>query len=201
MRKPFSFSYWISGSTSKCQKISVNFYSCRPPPLRFNWCSKLFFLMKNPGQVQKVWGQVQRVWGQFQRVWGNSKGYEGHTWPSFCCKNSAQLLCDPLKKHRVVKMWANTILEESSPEIISWWAHFEDIQLAHSELTRWPHTVSLLWAFRRFATVTVSSLLPLHGELIGWCHIKLTAGSPCELQIHGKFSGSLQCELILGVHC
>ena len=28
-------------------------------------------------------------------------------------------------------------------------------------------TVSLLWAFREFATFTVSSLLPLHGELIG----------------------------------
>ena len=51
---------------------------------------------------------------------------------------------------------------------ISRWVHFEDIQLAHNEFTRWAHTVSLFWAFFEFATHRVSPLLPLHGEqLIG----------------------------------
>ena len=44
--------------------------------------------------------------------------------------------------------------------VSSFWGHSP-----HSERTRWALTVSLLWAFRKFAIHTVSSLLPLHGEL------------------------------------
>ena len=45
----------------------------------------------------------------------------------------------------------------------SWWAHFEDIYLTHSVLSRWAHgelAVSFPWV----STVTVSPLLPLHAE-------------------------------------
>ena len=71
----------------------------------------------------------------------------------------------------------------------SFWGH-----LAHSWLMIWAHTMSLLWAFHEFATLTVSSLLPLHGELMGWSHEKLTSSSQCELQTHRGLTASSQCE-------
>ena len=55
----------------------------------------------------------------------------------------------------------------------SLWAHFEDAQLAHSELTRRAHTVSLLWAFCEFST-SVSFLwdhiVELTMQWLQWAH-------------------------------
>ena len=83
--------------------------------------------------------------------------------------------------------------------IISWWDHFEDTQLAHSELTRWAHTVSLLWAFHEFATLTVRSLLPLHGELTGMisqiAHSKLTMWVANSRKAHSKRTVWVHCEV------
>ena len=45
----------------------------------------------------------------------------------------------------------------------SYWGH----SVSSRWLTKWAHTVSLLWGFYEFVTLKVSSLLPLHGELIG----------------------------------
>ena len=50
---------------------------------------------------------------------------------------------------------------------ISRWVHFEDIQLAHNEFTRWAHTVSLFWAFCEFVTHTMSSLSAIR-EITRW---------------------------------
>ena len=87
----------------------------------------------------------------------------------------------------------------------SQWAHFEDTQLAHSELTRWAHTVSLLQAFCKFATHTVSSLLPLHRELTGLmsrtAHSNLTALSQCEIANSQKAHRKPTVWVILWVHC
>ena len=71
---------------------------------------------------------------------------------------------------------------------------FLDTQLAQSELSRSAHTVGLLWAFCEFATLTVSSLLPLHGELIRCSHLLLKASSPCEFQTHRKLTACSQCK-------
>ena len=62
--------------------------------------------------------------------------------------------------------WELTLkLKESS-----FWGHSVTSQRRTHEMI---HTVSFLWAFPEFATLTVSSLLPLHGELIRWSHRKL----------------------------
>ena len=67
------------------------------------------------------------------------------------------------------RIWAHSYLTVSS-YWNSRWTHFEDTQLAHSELTRSAHTLSLLWAFHEFPILTVSSVLLLHGELIEWSY-------------------------------
>ena len=84
-----------------------------------------------------------------------------------CCKKKGHL-------HKVAqwRVWAQSLLPVSS-HWNSQWAHFEDIQLPQSGLTRWAHIVSLLWAFCEFPTLTVSSLLPLLGELI-WMISQIT---------------------------
>ena len=122
--------------------------------------------------------------------------------------SNRELICYVFLTSNPVKMWANTILTALELTwIISRWADFEDTQLtvnSQDELT--------LWAFREFATHTVSSL---HGELIRMtsqiAHSKLTvwvANSPqacvshmCESHVWGNWASSkmsqheFQCEL------
>ena len=78
--------------------------------------------------------------------------------------------------------------------------------------SQWAH-----WIFHHEvnSAITVSSLLPLHGELIGWSHEqvtvsswcemqthgRLTAGSQCELQTHGRLTARSQCEIVSWVSC
>ena len=59
-----------------------------------------------------------------------------------------------------LKVWANIILTESSPELSQGGlnAHFEDTQLAHSELKRSAHTVSFLWVDNSHRELAVSYL-------------------------------------------
>ena len=48
--------------------------------------------------------------------------------------------------------------------------------------------------------ITMSSLLPLHGELIGWSHEQVKASSRCEIQTHRGLTARSQCELIWWGH-
>ena len=69
----------------------------------------------------------------------------------------------------------------------SWQAHFEATHLPHSELTRWAHTVSLLWALHEFATHTVSLLWAIR-EINRWAHHAVVAVSSLwsHCQPHGE---------------
>ena len=62
-----------------------------------------------------------------------------------------------------------------------WW-HLSQWRCGANAI-QWAHLNVSPWGFN--SEITVSSLLPLHGELIGWSHKYLTASSQCELQIHG----------------
>ena len=44
--------------------------------------------------------------------------------------------------------------------------------------------------------IKLSSLLPLHGELICWSHEQATASSRCEMQTHGGLAARSQCEIV-----
>ena len=48
---------------------------------------------------------------------------------------------------------------------------------------------------------TVSSLLPLRSELIGWSYEQVTASSRCEIQTHGELTARSQCETVSSVSC
>ena len=71
-----------------------------------------------------------------------------------------QILFSICKTRSVATRWRCEVTQNHRELtwIISLWAHFEDTQLAYSELTRWAHTMSLLWAFLEFATHIVSLL-------------------------------------------
>ena len=66
----------------------------------------------------------------------------------------------------------------------------------HSVSSQWTYKMSsyceLAWAFCEFATQTVSSLLPLHGELIGMisriAHSKLMVWVANSLKVHCKLT-------------
>ena len=110
-------------------------------------------------------------------------GYYYRITPAVCwyCSLTLMLYINGLKGEKVLTHLSWTDMPNKQPNegvsyhhtlieltwITSQWAQFEDTRLAHRELTRWTHTVNLLWDFREFATHTVNSLLPLHGELIG----------------------------------
>ena len=55
-------------------------------------------------------------------------------------------------------------------------AHLEDTYLAHSKLTRWALTVTLLWALCEFATHTMSLLWAIC-EITRWAHHAVVAKS------------------------
>ena len=83
----------------------------------------------------------------------------------------------------------------------SFWGHSVSSQWTHKMSSHCELVVSLLWAFPESATLTVSSLLPLHGELIGMisriAHSKLTVWVANPRKAHSK----LTVWVILWVHC
>ena len=113
-------------------------------------------------------------------------------------------ICSKVQLHIVLpsqwRIWAHNYLTGSS-HWNSRWAHFENTQLPHSELTRW----LTLWACCELSIslqLTLWACCELFVRSSQWAHHAVVAvSSLCELQTHRKLTASLQCELILWVHC
>ena len=68
----------------------------------------------------------------------------------------------------------------------SQWAHFEDIYLAHSVLTRWDHSelaVRFPWVCNSYSEPTATTVW----WVIRWSREYLTARSRCEFEVFFKF--------------
>ena len=77
----------------------------------------------------------------------------------------------------------------------SFWGHSISSKWTHKMI----HTVSLLWAFREFATHMVSLLWAIC-EITQWAHHAVVeVSSLLKLQTHGKLTANSQYELIMWV--